>query len=176
MTPEPVIPISAIEHFVYCPRQCALIHCDGIWSDNAHTVRGSRKHRRVDSGQHRKERGREVLRSIPLWSEALGLAGRADVVELIDGAVHPVEYKFGARHGMAADMQVCAQALCLEEMLGVDVPHGFVWYGGPKRRAQVEFTQDLRNHVKDVIHAIRRQVMEAKLPAAVDDSRCGHAN
>ena len=172
MTPEPVIPISAIEHFVYCPRQCALIHCDGIWSDNAHTVKGSRKHRRVDSGQHRKERGREVLRSIPLWSEALGLTGRADVVELIDGAVHPVEYKSGVRHGMAADMQVCAQALCLEEMLSVNVSHGFVWYGGPKRRVRVEFTQDLRGHVRDVIHAIRRQVLEAKLPPAVDDSRC----
>ncbi len=172
MTLEPVIPISAIEHFAYCPRQCALIHCDGIWSDNAHTVTGTRKHRRVDSGQSRKERGREVLRSVPLWSEALGLTGRADVVEMTDGAVRPVEYKSGVRHGMAADMQVCAQALCLEEMLGVDVPHGFVWYGGPKRRFRVEFTQDLRAQVLEAIHAIRRQILEAELPPAVDDSRC----
>ena len=62
MTPEPVIPISAIEHYVYCPRQCALIHCDGVWSDYAHTVRGTRAHRRVDSGQHRTERGRRGMR------------------------------------------------------------------------------------------------------------------
>jgi len=172
VTVEPVIPISAIEHFAYCPRQCALIHCDGIWSDNAHTVTGTRKHRRVDSGQHRKERGQEVLRSIPLWSEALGLTGRADVVELRDDAVRPVEYKSGARHGTAADMQVCAQALCLEEMLGVDVPYGYVWYGGPRRRVRVEFTQDLRTHVQDVIHAIRRQILEAELPPAANDSRC----
>lgn len=172
MTLEPVIPISAIEHFGYCPRQCALIHCDGIWNDNAHTVTGNRKHRRVDSGRHRSERGRQVLRSIPLWSETLGLTGRADVVEMTDDAVRPVEYKSGRPHGLAADMQVCAQALCLEEMLGVDVPHGFVWYGGPKRRVRVEFTQDLRDRVLDVIQAIRRQMLEAELPPAVDDGRC----
>lgn len=62
MTVEPIVPISAIEHFAYCPRQCALIHCDGVWSDNEHTVRGTRAHRRVDSGKHRRERGRLVLR------------------------------------------------------------------------------------------------------------------
>ena len=106
-----IVPISAIEHFVYCPRQCALIHCDGVWSDNAHTVRGVRAHRRVDSGQHRHERGRKVLRGIPLWSEALGLSGRADVVEIEIGAVRPVEYKSGVRHGSAADLQLCAHDL-----------------------------------------------------------------
>lgn len=172
MTVEPVVPISAIEHFEYCPRQCALIHCDGVWSDNAHTVGGKRAHRRVDSGYHRRERGKEVLRSIPLWSEALGLSGRADAVEMKDGAVCPVEYKSGVCHGMAADMQVCAQALCLEEMLSVDIPHGFVWYGGPKRRVRVEFTQRLRDHVFDAITAIRGQILAGKLPSAVDDSRC----
>ena len=114
MTDEPIVAISAIEHFVYCPRQCALIHCDGVWSDNAHTVRGSRTHRRVDTGHHRRERGRLVLRAIPLWSETLGLSGRADAVEIERGAVRPVEYKSGVRHGSAADLQLCAQALCLE--------------------------------------------------------------
>ena len=102
MTDEPIVTISAIEHFVYCPRQCALIHCDGVWSDNAQTVRGSRAHRRVDSGRHRRERGRLVLRSLPLWSETLGLSGRADAVEIEPGVVRPVEYKSGIRHGAAA--------------------------------------------------------------------------
>ena len=86
MTVGPVVPICAFEQFAYFPRQCALIHCDGIWSDNAHTVTRNRKHRRVDSGRHRRERGREVLRSIPLWSETLGLTGRAGAVEMTDGA------------------------------------------------------------------------------------------
>ena len=144
MTPEPVIPISAIEHFLYCPRQCALIHCDGVWSDNAHTARGTRAHRRVDGGQHRMERGRRVLRGIPLWSESLGLSGRADVVEMDGDAIRPVEYKSGVRHGITADLQLCAQALCLEEMLGVAVPSGSVWYGGPRRRVEVDFTDVLR--------------------------------
>ena len=172
MTPEPVIPISAIEHFVYCPRQCALIHCDGVWSDNAHTVRGTRAHRRVDGGQHRMERGRRVLRGIPLWSESLGLSGRADVVEMDGDAVRPVEYKSGVRHGVAADLQLCAQALCLEEMLSVEVPSGSVWYGGPRCRVEVEFTGVLRDQVLVAIDAIRAQLRTGALPDAADDERC----
>ena len=172
MIPEPVIPISAIEHHVYCPRQCALIHCDGVWSDNAHTVRGTRAHRRVDSGQHRVERGRRVLRGIPLWSESLGLSGRADVVELDGGTVRPVEYKSGVRHGITADLQLCAQALCLEEMLGVAVATGSIWYGGPRRRVEVVFTETLRNHVLATIDAIRKQLLTGELPEAANDERC----
>ena len=172
MTPEPVIPISAIEHFAYCPRQCALIHCDGVWSDNAHTVRGTRAHRRVDSGQHRTERGRRVLRGIPLWSESLGLSGRADVVEMDGDAVRPVEYKSGVRHGIAADLQLCAQALCLEEMLGIDVPLGSIWYGGPRRRVEVEFTDALRARMMVAIDAIREQLLTGVLPDAANDERC----
>ncbi|MYA08505.1 MAG: CRISPR-associated protein Cas4 [Holophagales bacterium] len=172
MNDAPIVPISAIEHFVYCPRQCALIHGDGVWADNAHTVRGSRSHRRVDSGQHRQERGRYVLRAIPLWSEALGLSGRADAVELERGAVRPVEYKSGVRHGLAADLQLCAQALCLEEMLGVDVPEGAVWYGGPRRRVHVEFTPALRGQAAEIVQQIREQLVVAVLPEAPNDQRC----
>ena len=172
MTPEPVIPISAIEHFVYCPRQCALIHCDGVWSDNAHTVGGTRAHRRVDGGRHRVERGRRILRDIPLWSESLGLSGRADVVEIDGDAVRPVEYKSGVRHGMAADLQLCAQALCLEEMLGIAVASGDVWYGGPRRRIEVEFTGALKDRVRLAIDTIREQLQTGTLPDAVNDERC----
>ena len=170
--PEPVIQISAIEHSVYCPRQCALIHCDGVWSDNAHTVRGTRAHRRVDGGRHRTERGRRVLRSIPLWSESLGLSGRADVVEIDGDTVRPVEYKSGVRHGMAADLQLCAQALCLEEMLGTDVASGSVWYGGPRRRVEVEFTRTLRAQALVAIDTIRAQLLSGALPEAANDERC----
>lgn len=172
MTPAPVVAISAIEHFAYCPRQCALIHCDGVWSDNAHTVRGTRSHRRVDAGQHRTERGKRVLRGIPLWSESLGLTGRADVVEVAGDVIHPVEYKSGTRHGLAADLQLCAQALCLEEMLDLAVPAGSVWYGGPRRRVEVPFTASLRTEVKDIVVAIREQLSTGELPSAVNDGRC----
>lgn len=172
MTQQPVVLISAIEHYAYCPRQCALIHCDGVWSDNAHTVRGTRAHRRVDSGKHRHERGRRVLRAIPLWSESLGLSGRADAVEVDSERVTPVEYKAGVRHGSAADLQLCAQALCLEEMLGVPIPAGYVWYGGPRRKIKVEFSAELRRRVLGVIADIREQLRTGRLPSAVNDNRC----
>lgn len=172
MNSEPIVRISAIEHYSYCPRQCALIHGDGIWAHNEHTVRGVRAHRRVDSGRHRQERGKRVLRSIPLWSEALGLAGRADVVEVDGGVVRPVEYKSGVRHGSAAELQLCAQALCLEEMLEVDVHDGYVWYGAPRRRERVTFTEERRRQVVEIIRLVRGQLASGRLPEAPNDRRC----
>ena len=108
----------------------------------------------------------------PLWSESLGLSGRADVVEVDGDAVRPVEYKSGVRHGITADLQLCAQALCLEEMLGVAVPSGSVWYGGPRRHVEIEFTGRLRNQVLVAIDAIRGQLLTGELPEAANDERC----
>ena len=113
-----------------------------------------------------------MLRAIPLWSEVLGLSGRADAVEMKNGNVCPVEYKSGVRHGAAADLQLCAQALCLEEMLRVEVPYGFVWYGGPRRRVRVDFTPELRSEVQDIICQIRQQMQSGELPEAPNDQRC----
>ena len=172
MIDGPVVAISAIEHFAYCPRQCALIHCDGLWADNAHTVRGSRAHRRVDSGQARHERGRLVLRAVPLWSEALGLTGRADAVEIDGSRIIPVEYKTGIRHGSAAELQLCAQALCLEEMLDVEIPTGYVWYGGPRRKVGIPLVPELRREVREIVDAIRTQLISGHLPEAPNDERC----
>lgn len=173
MDPQPAVPISAIEHHEYCARKCALIHVDGIWLENEHTERGRRGHRRVDSGAHRTERGRLVLRGIPLWSETLGLVGRADVVEVDQhGGITPVEYKVGTRHRRAADLQVCAQALCLEEMTGRPVPVGHVWYSGTRRRFTVELDHHLRARTVSTIEAIRSDMRSRVLPPAVDDARC----
>ncbi|MDE0654425.1 MAG: CRISPR-associated protein Cas4 [bacterium] len=172
MSLEPVVAISAIEHYAYCPRQCALIHGDGVWRDNRHTVRGSRAHRRVDSGEHRHERGRLVLRAIPLWSESLGLTGRADAIEIQDGRVWPVEYKAGSRHGMTAALQLCAQAMCIEEMLAATIEEGFVWYSSSRRRDRIAFTNEMRVQVIDVVGAIRRQLTSGRLPVAPNDQRC----
>lgn len=173
MGPSIVVQISAIEHHEYCARQCALIHVDGVWAENAHTVSGTRAHRRVDSGDHRSERGRLVLRAIPLWSEVHGLTGRADAVEVLSGSiVQPVEYKSGTRHGLAADLQLCAQAMCLEEMLGVPVAEGFVWYGGTRRRHRVQVNESLREQTLDAVAQIRHAIATGELPVAVDDRRC----
>jgi len=172
MSTEPIVPIAAIQHYEYCPRQCALIHVDGVWAENARTIAGTRAHRRVDSGAHRRERGVLVLRSIPLWSEAHGLSGRADAVEVDGRSVVPVEYKHGTRHGITADLQLCAQALCLEEMLGVPVRVGFIWYGGPRRRHRVELDDELRAQTLATAEAVRALLVTGRLPPAVDDRRC----
>jgi len=158
---------------VYCPRQCALIHVEGLWDDNRHTVRGEHGHRRVDSGADRTERGHVVLRAVPLWSERLGLTGRADAIEMHpDGSVVPVEYKIGGRHGDAASVQLCAQAMCLEEMLARDVPVGFVWYSKTRRRDRIPFDTALRQRTEAVILEVRKNLEAQRLPPAVDDARC----
>jgi CRISPR-associated exonuclease Cas4 len=164
--------ISSLEHFTYCPRQCALIDVEGQWVDNEHVVRGQWQHRRADSGEHRQERGRQVLRSIPLWSEKWGLTGRADVVEVTGESVVPVEYKAGVRHGRAADIQLCAEALCLEEMFGREVPLGYVWYRGPRRRQPVRIDRLLRVDTVEAINAIRSMIERGTTPPPAADERC----
>ena len=168
-----VVPISAIEHAEYCARQCALIHVDGVWTENEHTVRGSRAHRWVDQRWQRKERGRVVVRAVPLWSERHGLTGRADAIEVHpDGAVVPVEYKAGRRHGDTAHLQLCAQALCLEEMLRRPIPVGRLWYAGPRKSVRVRLDDELRARTIVMIERIRGMFVGDRLPPAVADERC----
>jgi len=170
---EPVVPISALEHHAYCPRQCALIHVDGVWTDSEHTVRGTAGHRRVDSGADRIERGAKVLRHLPLWSERHGLSGRADAVTVnAEGEMAPVEYKIGTRHGDAADLQVCAQGICLEEMFGVTVRVGWIWYSADRHRTKVDLSPALRYRVLVAIDEIRGWQLSSVLPPAPADERC----
>ena len=170
---EPVIPLRALEQHAYCPRQAAIIYVDGFWLDKAHTARGVSGHRRVDTAPSRTERGRLVVRGLELWSEQLGLTGRADVVEILpDGRVEPVEYKSGYRHGRNAEIQVCGQAMCLEEMLGISVERGHVWYGGLRRRQAVVFDAELRRLTIETILAVREAMLAEQLPPAVNDRRC----
>lgn len=167
------IPISALEHYAYCPRQCALIHLDGLWSDNTHTVRGARGHRRADTPSNRQERGRRVLRAVPLWSESLGLTGRADAIEILSsGAIMPVEYKIGRPHSDTAEIQLCAQAFCLEEMFAVRVDAGALWHSGPRRRTEVAIDDRLRQRTLAVIDSIRDLLQGTALPPAPNDARC----
>ncbi|MCZ7537437.1 MAG: CRISPR-associated protein Cas4 [Acidimicrobiia bacterium] len=170
---EPIA-ISAIEHYVYCARQCGLIHVDGTWSDNRHTVAGERGHRRADTFAARRERGVQVVRAVPLWSERLGLSGRADAVEYhTDGSLVPVEYKIGVRHGDAAHLQLAAQAMCLEDMHGRSVTRGALWFARPRRRLDVAIDEELRGLAIAVTEQIRVLIEDGVLPGAVDDPRCG---
>lgn len=170
--PEVDVPISAIEHFSYCPRQCALIHVEQTYDENVYTIRGSLAHQRVDAGEPTMEGGVRVVRDIPLWSDALGLRGKADAVEFRANAPYPVEYKVGRQRGIHADLQLCAQALCLEEMLSVAVPVGAIYHHAIRSRREVEFTPALRVRVIEVVEQIRDILTRQIVPTAPNDRRC----
>lgn len=168
------IPLSALQHLLYCPRQCALIHIEGTFDENLYTLRGGRTHERVDTPGHELIVGVRVERALPLYSHILGLSGRADVVEfLADGTPHPVEYKTGPRRVREADdVQLCAQGMCLEEMLGVTVPEGSLYFERTRRRRAVVFDEPLRDLVRRATAAVRDLFTQKALPAPVADSRC----
>jgi CRISPR-associated exonuclease Cas4 len=166
------VPVSAIEHYSYCPRQCALIHVEQTFEENLFTIRGSIAHDRVDAGGDSVPRGVRVERGLPLWSDKLGLRGRADLIEFRPEGPYPVEYKVGSRHGRHADLQLCAQALCLEEMLGVPVSRGAIFYYATRRRQEIAFDSWLRQLTLDAVSAIRSMLHSQAVPPAPNDSRC----
>ena len=132
---QPIM-LSALQHYSYCPRQCALIHQEQCFDENVHTIKGQRVHERVDTPESRMESGQRVERVMPLFCEQHGLAGKADVVEFLeDGTPCPVEYKHGKRHAKTHDdLPLAAQALCLEEMLGKPVNEGAIDHHKSHRR------------------------------------------
>ena len=168
-----LVPVSALQHYVYCPRQCALIHVERVWEENLYTMRGRRAHEQVDLPRGMMHEGVQVEYSLPIWSERLGLIGRADVVEFPDGVPYPVEHKVGRRKSRHADeVQLCAQALCLEEMLGVVVPKGAIFYRASRRRREILFTDELRAEVIRITEEVRVLLAQTHLPPPVNDARC----
>lgn len=166
--------VSAIAHYSYCPRRCALIHVEKVFDENVFTLRGSMMHERVDEPMYSVDNGVKVERALPIWSERYGLQGRADAVEFhSDGTVYPVEYKIDTRKASRNDdLQLCAQAICLEEMLDCPVTHGAVYSGSARHRREVEFTDDLRNRTLAAVETIRAMWNRGSLPEPVNDSRC----
>lgn len=172
-----LVPISALEHWSYCPRQCALIHLEQTFDENLYTLRGRAVHEQVDEAETAVLEGVRVERAMPLWSNRLGLVGKADVVEFHGETPYPVEYKHGPRRQWGHDdLQLCGQAICLEEMMGVGVPSGAVFHHSSRRRREVVFTPELRTKVEEAVAAIRRMLVEACLPPAVNDARCRHCS
>jgi CRISPR-associated exonuclease Cas4 len=172
------LPVSALQHWLYCPRQCALIHAEQAFDENVYTLRGRAVHNQVDDPGVEVRAGLRIERALPIWSERLGLIGKADVVEFMpDGTPYPVEYKHGARrkHARIAecdDIQVVAQALCLEEMTGRTVTEGAIYYARSKRRRIVPVTDELRRKVADVAEQVRLLLAAARIPEPVLDDRC----
>ncbi|WP_344983916.1 CRISPR-associated protein Cas4 [Deinococcus rubellus] len=166
-------------HYAYCPRRFALVHIEQEWAENALTTRGNLNHERVHSGNNEQREGVKTLRALPLFSHQYGIAGVADVVELReDDDPLPVEYKSSrlpktnklGRH--AEDVQLCAQALCLEEMFGVHIPEGFIYHVASHKRREVAFTPELRRAVQDAIDGVHELLRTQVLPPPAADERC----
>jgi CRISPR-associated exonuclease Cas4 len=168
------INVSALNQYAYCPRRCALIYLEGEFANNVHTNRGNAEHERVDRVAHATTPdGARVEYALPIWSERLGLMGKCDVVEFwSDGTIYPVEYKHGPRRSwLNDDVQLAAQALCLEEMLGVSVLTAAIFHAASKRRREVKISQDLRAEVEHVVNAIRRMLASQHLPQPITEVR-----
>ena len=163
-----LLPISALQHYLFCQRQCALIHIERLWAENAATAEGRIMHEKADSGQAERRGGLQTLRSVQLRSFTLGIAGVADVVEKRGDVLTPVEYKRGRPKAHRADeVQLCAQALCLEEMFGVAVPEGVLFYGAVRRRHPVSIDTELRALTVQVAQDARDMVRAARTPPPV---------
>jgi len=171
------IPISALNHYAYCPRRCALVHVEQVWDENLYTLRGRMLHEGADEPGGVREEGIRVERGLPLWSTRLGLIGKADVVEFHGPTPYPIEYKSGPRRQYDNDdLQLCAQALCLEEMTGKEVPRGAIYHHSSRRRREVVFDGALRSQVAETVEAVRRLLAEYRLPVPVNDARCRHCS
>jgi CRISPR-associated exonuclease Cas4 len=180
------VPLSALQHWCYCPRQCGLIHLEQAFDDNLHTLRGQAVHAKVDQPGVESAKGLRIERALPVWNDALGLIGKADVVEFApDGSAYPVEYKHGSRDKAADiaacdDLQLAAQALCLEEMTGRPVPEGAIFYATSKRRRVVPIDATLRAAVSATAQAIRAMLASERLPAPLTPTlaakRCRHCS
>jgi len=181
MVPEtlPPLPLSALNHFLYCERRAFLIHREGVFIDNEHTVLGNLAHTAVDTPGYEQRAGWELLRALPLFSDRLGLSGKADLVEVRRDsagrifAAHPVEYKKGPKRRFDNDeAQLCAQALCLEEMLHVSIPDGAIYHASSARRRSVVFDEGLRTHTLSTLSRLRALLRTTSRPPAVLKPQC----
>jgi len=184
------LPLSALQHMVFCDRQAALIHLERIWIENARTVQGSDLHRAVDEGVAEKRGEVLIRRGLTLRSERLRVTGRADVVEfhrVPEGAgwgcrLHghpylwrpiPVEYKRGRpKEHRADEVQLCAQAICLEDAFGVSVQAGALFYGQTRRRQAVVFDESLRRLTENTAESLHKMIASGRTPVRSRQKKC----
>lgn len=172
---EGLIPLSALQHHLFCPRQCALIHVEGLWAEDAATAEGRLLHEKVDSGRGESRPGLRVARGLALRSFALSVSGKADAVEFRGRPArpYPVEYKRGKPKAHRADeVQLCAQAICLEESLGGEIAEGALFYGETRRRVVVAFDAELRALTAKVAAEARANIAALHTPPPVHGPYC----
>lgn len=176
---DALVPVSALQHYLFCPRQCALIHVERIWAEDGATAEGRILHERVDGGRPDRRQGVRTVRGIALRSLTHGLAGKADAVEYRErgAAPYPVEYKRGRPKAHRADeVQLCAQALCLEEMFGQAVPEGALFYAQTKKRQIVPFDEALRALTLKIAAEVRTMIAENRTPPPRFIPGCKHCS
>jgi CRISPR-associated exonuclease Cas4 len=172
-TEDQLLPLSALQHWLFCPRQCGLIHLEQVWAENKFTAEGQVLHHKAHEGPDESKAGVRITRSLPVRSFTLGISGQCDIVEFhSDGQVIPVEYKRGKPKSHRADeVQLGAQAMCLEEMLGVAIANGCLFYGENRRRSAVEFDVALRQLVTDTAAALHAMIDSRETPLAEYEAR-----
>jgi CRISPR-associated exonuclease Cas4 len=172
------IPLSALQHWLYCPRQCALIHNEQVWAENRFTAEGQLLHKKANEGPDEHRAAGSILRALHVSSEKHGISGICDIVEKRSGdlrspsSITPVEYKRGKPKSHRADeVQVCAQAICLEEMFQIEIPLGLIFYGKTRRRTEVALDQELRDLTLSTIAAVREMKTTGITPTAEYETR-----
>lgn len=177
---EHIIPISALQHVLFCPRQYALIHLEQVWAENQFTAEGQVLHNKAHDGADESRPGVRITRGLQVSSKKWGLAGVCDVVEFYGRKpnykkIVPVEYKRGKPKAHRADeVQICAQAICLQEMTGIEVSHGSLFYGKTRRRKEIAFEESLKQLVQDCIREIHCIQNTGVTPAPIYETRkCG---
>ena len=183
-TEDDFIMISALQHYVYCPRQCGLIHVDDVWNENLFTVRGNILHDKVDTDTYETRGTLKTVRGLRIHSFRLGITGRCDVVEFRKSKtgeeIMPVEFKSGEPKDDISDkVQLCAQVFCLEEMLATNLPagqaritRGAFFYGKIRRRDIVEIDNELRSQTENIIASVREIVSNKIVPSAEYTTKC----
>jgi len=176
---DDLLPLSALQHVIFCERQFALIHVEQAWAENAYTAEGKMLHERAHSGDREKRPGKAKEFGMPVRSLDLGLTGMTDAVEYgEDGQIHIVEYKRGRPKKHRADeVQVCAQAMCIEEMRGVAISEAQLFYGKAKRRKTIVLDAELRGITRAAAARAREILCEGKTPKAeFDEAKCPHCS
>lgn len=180
MQTDNYIPISALNQYDYCPHRCYLIHVEDVFIHNEHTMAGTIEHGRSDSGEVTRRGSMTQFRSVWLYSNRLGLIGKADLIEEIrvgdtEARTYPVEHKHGRRGDWKNDrLQLCAQALCLEEMLGLaePIPVAYIYYAQSGRRDQVQLDSGLRQFTEETVARVHELISQGLRPPAVYTHRC----
>lgn len=174
-----LLPLSALQHLLFCERQCALIHIEGLWAENKLTVEGQHLHQKAHAGHGESRPGVRIARGLAIQSERLGLVGYADVVEFHEDAntgatrPFPVEYKRGRPKRHDADLvQLCAQAMCLEETFNTTVAAGALFYGSTRRRLDVTFDQRLRQLTWESAARLHEMIASGVTPRARRERKC----